>query len=509
MSLIPFLDASGKLGWTQAALSAAGLTFTWYIVSSVVAWYKLRHIPGPFLASFNNIWGFWAICTGQSNQIIADAQKKYGRVMRVAPDAISTFDPETLFRIISPRSNYLRSQWYTNARFDHRGDSVFTMTNTPSHNKRKAKLAPAFSGKNVPFLETKLDKWLTALIKTIRDRIAKGEETIEIGLLIEHFQLDLISELSMGQPWGNLQANEDHFGYLEMRKTVIPSIQSWLHIPLARKIFMSSVFLKLFAPRTTDTKGLGLFLGVLEDAVKRRFSVTPEKAPREQDILDIWIEHGHSARECQLDLAILVPAGSDTTIMMIRGTLLLLMSTPAVYWKLKQEIRDAISDGRISSPVTNEEAKSLEYTQAVVREGFRIMMPVNYGFPKQVPDSGDTICGIPIPGGTDVYVNYESLMRCEEVFGKDADIFRPERFLGSGPDVAYKVKVLDLAFGGGYFTCLGKTLAVIEMNKVFVELFRNFNFQTANPEKPWRREVYTTWLVHDFWTRVTEDTTMG
>ncbi|KAK5633006.1 hypothetical protein RRF57_008720 [Xylaria bambusicola] len=504
----------GKLGWAKAALSATSLIFTWYIVSSVVVWYKLRHIPGPFLASFTYIWGFWASYTGRSNQIMGDAQKKYGRVMRVAPDGILISDPETLLRINSARSNYPRGQWYAHARFDPRGDSVITMTDTPSHNKRKAKLAPAFSGKNVPILENKLDKWLTALVQVIRDRIAKGEETMEIGLLIHYFQVDLISEVSMGQPWGNLKANKDHFGYLEMNKAVIPSLQAGLYIPFVGKIFISSLFLKLFAPRTTDTKGLGLFLWVLEDAVKRRFSGTTEKSREEQDILlkltqDIWIEHGHPPRECQLDLAILVPAGAETTVMMIRGTLLLLMSTPAVYWKLKQEIKNAISDGRISSPVTNEEAKSLEYTQAVVREGFRFMMPINYGFPKRVPGSGDTICGLPIPGGINVFVNYQSLMRSEEVFGKDADIFRPERFLGGGPHVAYMVKVLDFAFGGGHFTCLGKTLAIIEMNKVFIELFRNFNFQTANPEKPWRREVYTTWLVHDFWARVTEDESMG
>ena len=155
---------------------------------------------------------------------------------------------------------------------------------------------------------------------------------------------------------------------------------------------------------------------------------------------------------------------------MIRGTLLLLMSTPTVYLKLKQEIKDAISNGRISSPVTNEEAKRLEYSQAVVHEGFRMMIPVNFGFPKRVPDEGDIICGIPIPGGTDVYPNYQSLMRCEEVFGKDADIFRPERFLGDGPEVAYRLKVLDFAFGGGHFTCLGRTLAIVEMNKIFIEV---------------------------------------
>ena len=138
---------------------------------------------------------------------------------------------------------------------------MLTMIDTPSHDKRKARLVPAFSGKNVAILETKLDEWLAALVQAIRDKIAKGEEVMEIGVLIQYFQLDLISELSMGKPWGDLKANKDHFGYLEMNKHFLPAIPTYLYLPPVRWIFMSSWFLKLFAPRPTDTEGLGLFLG--------------------------------------------------------------------------------------------------------------------------------------------------------------------------------------------------------------------------------------------------------
>lgn len=98
------------------------------------------------------------------------------------------------------------------------------------------------------------------------------------------------------------------------------------------------------------------------------------------------------------------------------------------------------------------------------------MVPVNFGFPKRVPASGDTICGIFLPAGTDVYVNYHSMMRSQEIFGEDADTFRPERFLGGGPNVAQMIKTIELAFGNGRFMCLGKVLAWLEMNKLFIEV---------------------------------------
>ncbi|KAI3336000.1 cytochrome P450 [Ustulina deusta] len=509
MSLTAAFSFTGGLSWAQIAFSVAGVILLWNIISSVVAWYKLRHIPGPFFASFTYLWSFWAAYSGRSNFIMAEGQKKYGSVMRVAPDAITIFDPETLLRINSARSPYVKSPWYDGVRFDYRGFNVISLINRDEHYKRKAKLLPAFAGKNVAALEAKVDEWFAVLISTIRARIAKGEEMMEIGLLIQYFQVDMISELSMGKSWGDLKDNKDHFGYLKMNDYVVPAVQNLGYLPAARALYSSQWFMKIFGPKTTDTSGLGLFLGVLQDEVQRRFSENAEKPKESRDLLDSWMKQGVTADECQFDLALLVPAGTETSVMMVRGTLLLLMSSPRVYRTLKQEIRDGIATGRISNPITHDEAKSLEYTQAVVREGLRVMVPINFGFAKRVPESGDTICGKFIPGGTDVYPNYHALMRCKEVFGEDADIFRPERFLDSGSDVAYMSKVVDLAFGGGRWLCLGKLVALLEMNKIFVELFRNFDFQIATPEEPWKRLAYSTYIVHDFWARVTEDTTMA
>ncbi|KAI1130051.1 cytochrome P450 [Nemania abortiva] len=497
-----------KVSWTQAALVAAGLALLCYIVSAAVAWYKLRHIPGPFFASFSYIWTSRAAFSGHIHSIMAAAHSKYGETMRIGPDAIVVSDAETLLRINSARSPYVRSPWYGSLRLDHRGKNVLSELDITTHSKRKAKLAPGFSGKNVTMLEARVDEWIGVLIRNIRARIAKGGDIMDIGTVIAYFQVDLVSSVELGKAWGDLEDDTDHFGFLEMSDAFVPIVQSLSFSPAARAIYTSTWFMKLFGPKTTDTSGLGLFIGLLEKEVKSRFNDKTGKSHESEDILGEWMKHGLSESECQQDLSLLVPAGSETSVMVVRGTLLLLMSSPVVYRKLKEQIKDAIASGLISSPATNEEAKSLEYMQAVVREGMRLMAPVNFGFPKRVPASGDTICGKYVPPGTDVYGNYFRMMRSKEIFGNDAEIFRPERFLGDGENVREMVKVVDLAFGGGRFMCLGKSLAVIELNKIFIELLRNFDFQIATPEKPWGKRGYISWMVHDFWARVTEDTTM-
>lgn len=99
--------------------------------------------------------------------------------------------------------------------------------------------------------------------------------------------------------------------------------------------------------------------------------------------------------------------------------------------------------------------------------------PAITGFSKRVPAGGDTICGKFVPGGTDIMVNVCEMLHDRDVFGDDADIFRPERFLENDKR-SHRLKVMDLAFGHGRWMCPGKTFAWIELNKVFVEVSWSF-----------------------------------
>jgi cytochrome P450 len=78
---------------------------------------------------------------------------------------------------------------------------------------------------------------------------------------------------------------------------------------------------------------------------------------------DEWLKHGLSPAEAELDLSLQMPAGTETSISTIRAILLYVMTTPVVYQKVKKEIVDGIRNGRISNPITNEEAKELPYLQ--------------------------------------------------------------------------------------------------------------------------------------------------
>ncbi len=95
---------------------------------------------------------------------------------------------------------------------------------------------------------------------------------------------------------------------------------------------------------------------------------------------------------------------------------------------------------------------------------------------KQVPKGGAYVHGYFLPEGTQLAFNILHMMRDTEVFGPDADVFRPDRWIEAaaakdgGEGYREMCGVVELAFGHGKFECLGKKIAFMELNKVFVEV---------------------------------------
>ncbi|KAL1651593.1 hypothetical protein SLS61_005255 [Didymella pomorum] len=139
--------------------------------------------------------------------------------------------------------------------------------------------------------------------------------------------------------------------------------------------------------------------------------------------------------------------------------------------KDKAEIEDGISKATISAPIKDSEARQLPYLQAVIKEGLRVRSPAGGAFYKIAPPGGDMIKCFFVPGGTQVGVSHLGF-HSEEVFGPDAQIFKPERWLDPEIDLACLNKMnstLDMIFHSGKYQCLGKSVALVEFNKIFAE----------------------------------------
>jgi cytochrome P450 len=159
--------------------------------------------------------------------------------------------------------------------------------------------------------------------------------------------------------------------------------------------------------------------------------------------------------------------GSDTIATAIRVTLLYLSTNPRVLSKFLDEI----AAHSPSSPITEPEAKAMPYLQAIIKEGLRLWPPSSALVTKTAPPQGDTFNGLFIPGGTDVGSSVWGVFRNKKFWGEDANEFRPERWFGLEDGRRKEMDdTMGLIFGFGKYTCLGKGVAMLELNKVFVEV---------------------------------------
>lgn len=140
-----------------------------------------------------------------------------------------------------------------------------------------------------------------------------------------------------------------------------------------------------------------------------------------------------------------------------------------------------LSSSSLSNPVKDSEARKLPYLQAVIREGFRICPPAANQAYRDTPEGSDTLCGYHIPAETKVGYNLSGMMEDPKLWGEDAKVFRPERWLTGTPEEIRKMEAnVYLVFGHGKWSCLGKKIAQSALNKTIVQVRQAFETSRRN-----------------------------
>jgi len=154
-----------------------------------------------------------------------------------------------------------------------------------------------------------------------------------------------------------------------------------------------------------------------------------------------------------------------------------------VHSTLVSEILSASKSGTLSERVTWAEAQQLPYFQACLKEAMRVRPAVGVNITRLVPPGGAEIDGTWLPGGTSVAVNGWVLHKDKKIFGEDAEVYRPERWL-KDEESARKMERYMFQFGGGSHLCIGRNLALLEMNKVLPRLLRDYELELVYPDRP-------------------------
>lgn len=175
-------------------------------------------------------------------------------------------------------------------------------------------------------------------------------------------------------------------------------------------------------------------------------------------------------------------AGVDTLSWTMAAFLVGLGQNPRVATKLRAELDAAAQTGRFrkGESVPYDQAINLEYFQACIHETMRMWPNVAISLPRDVPKEGITLEGHFIPGGYTVGMNSKVLGFNTDIFGPDADEFRPERWIEADKARREMMENRNLAFGAPSRRCPGVHLAWFVMTKVLASLCLNFEVRLLN-----------------------------
>lgn len=155
-------------------------------------------------------------------------------------------------------------------------------------------------------------------------------------------------------------------------------------------------------------------------------------------------------------------AGRDSTASLLGWLFYLLVRHPPVFEKLRDTIIDTFGTYGEPHGITFERLKSCQYLQHCLNETLRLYPIVPVNFREAVRDTT-----LPCGGGPDgesplfvrkgqaVNYNVHAMHRRKDLWGQDADDFKPDRWLHIKPTWTY------LPFNGGPRICLGRMYTIL------------------------------------------------
>ncbi|KAL6857328.1 cytochrome P450 [Trichoderma novae-zelandiae] len=477
-------------------LFALAVTLAWFISSSACQYFRLCHFDGPLLAKTSNLWLFASVNSGRSHLDFWQVTQKYGTIARVGLNDLITDDPALVKYMCNVKTEYRRSSWYDGMRFNPTSNNCLSTRDEIAHSTLRSKMAAGYAGRDVDNIETKIDNNIREFVRLL-ERYSDTRAPVDLGRKVQYFTLDVISDLAYGAPFGFVGTDTDVYEYIKTTERNLPMVMMVTVFPWVLTL-LNSAILKRLLPSTKDRLGFGRIMSIAKDVAAERFKPDVKD---ERDMLASFIRHGLTQTESESEILLQIAAGSDTTASAIRSTMLQMCLNHVILRKLRQEIASA---NIASDIISDSEAKSLPYLQAVIKEGLRTFPPIAGLMSKEVPPQGDRWNGVFIPGGTRVGYSIWAITRREDIWGTDALEFRPERWLEPPPDKVKEMEsTLDLIFSYGRWLCLGRTIALIELNKVFVELIRRFDFTVCDPDKPWKVFNHGVFSQSQLWMHVT------
>ncbi|KAH7042246.1 pisatin demethylase [Macrophomina phaseolina] len=445
----------------------------------------LRGVPGPWLARYTRLWEIAAVRRGDFERQNINLHKRFGKVVRLAPDKYSIDDLDAIHVIYGHSTKFIKDRFY-DCFGDPSTSNLFAERNVKEHSLQRRRIASLYSMTNLLSYESFIDRCTTTLLDKF-SMFAEEGRRVHLAEFLQFYAFDVIGAITTGNPFGLMSAEDDF-------DSVISSIHDCM---VYGSLVGLAPELHLWIVRIAGLLRCPLPTAPVQNYIEkhirlRRQGVTPDD---QNDFLTKLLKLEAAGTNTPFDTlnscTTNIVAGSDTTAITLSACMYYLVRNRSAFGTLRAEIDRMAMERNISDPITYPQAQQCTYLQAVMKETLRIHSAVGYPLLRVVPPGGAVIAGTFFPEGTTVGVNAWVAHYNEDIWGKDAMHFRPERWLEASAEQLKRMDACSLPFGHGSRTCIGKHISLLEMNKVIPQLVRKFDFEFVDSEE-W--ETKTCWF---------------
>ncbi|KDQ64100.1 hypothetical protein JAAARDRAFT_64014 [Jaapia argillacea MUCL 33604] len=492
-----------------------------YLISRRFARISLPEIPGPKPTSFL-LGNMGQLQQSKAGEADFEWTNTYGGIIRVklpfGEDSLMITDPKALQYILSTSGyNFVKPPDRREVARAIIGIGLI-FAEGDDHKRQRRLMLPAFGTPETksffPVFQS-ISEQLVSMWKETITMEGSQSSVFNVHSWLGRATLDAIGEAAFDYKFGALDESDNELGRAYSNffadAFALPSsvnvfaenVTKFLPLSLVKMIYE-----KLPAPglqRIRSTSNLA-------DKVARQLVESKGEAlvhgKNKRDVMTLLVKanastnasSGMSEMEMLSQMRTIILAGHDTS-----GTLTWalweLAKNPEMQARLRREIREAeMSVRQRGDPeFALADIEAMPYLQAVLKESLRLH-PVVPQIPREASkddvlplykpiqtESGKLIHEVPIPQGTRLILSIAAYNRYPDIWGSDAHIFNPDRWLtdhvkdNKVPTVGVVGNLLT--FSSGLRSCIGWRFAMVEMQTLLVDLVNNFEFSLTDDSK--------------------------
>ncbi|KAK4187949.1 Tryprostatin B 6-hydroxylase [Podospora australis] len=464
-----------KLGLWNGIIVSTILSSTYLasLFASIVVYrlffHPLRRFPGPVAAKITRFYGPWIARNGHMHLEHIKLHKKYGTIVRMAPNELFILSSEAIPKMHAAKSGCRKKDAGVYNHVTYKGErNIDSIMTREEHRWRRQVWEKAFTTKALAIYEESTRE----VCHTWLDKLSTvGNQPINTSVFALLIGFDHMGKIGFTHDFNTIQEGREHH-MLDLLETMFGAMGK-----------LGELAWPLAILKDLNIEGEAAEFNELS---RQLASKREQDHDEKHDIISYFIRDLRSEKPVAFfnqnilhaDANFILIAATDTIGVVLSYAFYHLAKNHAQQSKLRNEISAAFGSTIPKEFISTDLAK-IEHLDAVINETLRLDNPVASNAARLTPPEGITVEGVWIPGGVAVRVPGYAMMRSERAFVHPDD-FIPERWT-TEPGLVLEPEAF-FPFLTGPNNCVGKRLAMNVLRLVLSYTVFHYEFEFAPGE---------------------------